>query len=92
MRKTANRFGNFISFHKKSLLDADELSPAAELEFEIQVTASGRKFFNVRLKACAAFNLPIEAAKVFRPYVCFVAYGAGVKERLVLFLHDPLKF
>ena len=57
----------------------DELKPAAEIEYEVQVTASGRKYYTVRMKAIAASNLPLEAAKVFRPYVCFVAYGAGVK-------------
>ena len=103
------------NFHKKrhliSCLDADELKPAAEIEYEVQVTASGRKFYTIRMKAIQASNLPIdrvwnivkrvdstrwfgrilfltlpsEAAKVFRPYVAFTAYGAGVKNMLCAF-------
>ena len=52
------------NFHKKrhliSCLDADELKPAAEIEYEVQVTASGRKFYTIRMKAIQASNLPID--------------------------------
>ena len=46
-----------------NILESDELTPASEIEFELEISTSGRKFHEIRLKAIGASNLPMEAAK-----------------------------